>query len=376
MEFNFEAAIEDLGGAAGIARLANEARAPSDYLLQTNILPVRARPGYTADDAGVVVRSTMAGLVGMDSKYPEGGVVDANTFREKIAKMGHQVNLSEAARRQLREVVERMALQGESGRAGVLMVNTLLNFVNKLLLQPHWDRIEYLCGQTLFFDEIAWTFNGSHLALDYQSPAENLFATRTGNAAYGASGSQFWQDHRLAQRRLTNADYLIIGHGETINEIVYNDANSADILAAGDGQYRIRRFRGSLERPVTDVRDTATFVAYSKEGELYSAPGSEDTITVPFAPEGFLLYIARGRPDSDLIEIDQGSTDDGENDVELGYTHLGPTEEANGALGVWARVYTPEDMPMQVRGQSASNVLPVLRNGKRRVVLSTEMQEV
>lgn len=370
MEINFDAALRDLGGAAGIARLANEARAPGSYLLQTNILPVRQRAGYTAEDAGMVVRSVMAGMVGMDSKYPEGGVIDVNTFREQIAKLAHQVNLSERTKRHLRETVATMVAQGQQGQAGMVVINTILNFVNKLLIQPHFDRIEYLCGQVLFLDQINWRFNGANLALSYGTDAAHLFPTRTGTAAYGSTASVFWADHRAAQKLLKGADYIIIGHGNTINEVVYNETNSADILAADDGQFTIRRYRGSLERPVTDARDTARLVSYNLEGEVYAAGGAGGTVKVPFAPEGYLLYVARGRPDTDLVEIGGGSTPE-ENDLEIGYTHLGPTEEAEGALGLWARVYKPEDMPMQLRGQSASNVLPVLRKGDRRVVLST-----
>lgn len=375
MEINFDAAFDELGGAAGIARIANEARAPSSYLLQTNILPVRLRNGYTAEDGGMIVRSTMAGMVGMDSKYPEGGVIDINTFREQIAKLAIQANLSERTKRHLRETVERMSLQGEQGRVAGVVVGTLLNFLNKMLLQPHWDRIEYLCGQVLFLDQIDWRFNGSNLALDYQTLAAHLFATRTGTAAYGSTASTFWADHRAAQRLLRNGEYRIIAHGSTLDDIVYNDANSADILAAEGGAFTIRRFRGSLERPATDARDVARLVSYNLEGEVFSADGDGTTVTVPFAPPGFLLYVAMGRPDDDLVQIDAGSTvDPDEQNLEIGYTHLGPTEEANGNLGLWARIYTPEEMPMQARGQSASNVLPVLRKGTRRVVLSTELQ--
>jgi len=374
MEVNFDAAIRELGGPTGIARLANEARAPSTYLLQSSILPVRLRTGYTAEDSAMVVRTVMAGLVGTDSKYPEGGVIDINTFREQIAKIAIQNNLSEQVKRQLRETVTAMVTQGQQGRVGATVVLTVLNYVRKMLLQPHWDRIEYLCGQVLFLDEIDWRFNGSVLALDYSSPAANLLPTRTGAAAYGAAGSQFWQDHRLAQRRLLNADYMVIGHGSTINEVVYNEANTADVLEASNGRFRIRRYRGTIERPVTDARDMATFVSYNLEGEVYSPNGDGGTVKVPFAPPGFLLYVARGRPDNDLLQIDAGSTmDEGAETLELGYVHLGPTEEADGRLGVWARVYTPEDMPSQLRGQSASNTLPVMRNRTRRVVSSTEL---
>jgi len=44
--------------------------------------------------------------------------------------------------------------------------------------------------------------------------------------------------------------------------------------------------------------------------------------------------------------------------LRLGYTHIGPTEEADGALGRWARVYTPDDRQWELCGEGVTNGLP------------------
>src|SRR5699024_1188291 len=176
-----------------------------------------------------------------------------------------QANLSEKARREIRQFAERYALRGRDGEIAALVQQTVLNFINKLLLQPHFDRTEYLRGQALAMGQIDWTFGGINLKVDYPIPSDHMFATRTGNDGYGGTSSKWWADHRKAQRLLKGTYDLSIAHPDTIDEIVYNDANSANILSIANGRYTIQRFRGSLERPSTDARETMTLVAYSKE---------------------------------------------------------------------------------------------------------------
>lgn len=373
MEINFVRAIANLGGTQGILRLVNASRPASDYLLAT-FLPQRLRAGYVAKDGVLVVRSTMAGLVGMDSKLPEGGAIDVNTFAEQIAKLGIQHNLDEKTRREIREnartIFDAPAAQG-GGQAGVdqYVERVVLNFVNKLLIQPLDDREEWLRGQVLGTGAIAWTFNGIPLTLDYQVPAGNKFPTRTGTAAYGGSASVFWDDVKLARRTLKGQVGAVIGHSSVIDAIIYNSANSINIL--GDGQrVQIQRYRGSLERASTDARETLTLIRYDKEGEVLDPDGSGNTKKLPFFPVGALTFVASTQ-DSTEIDIGAGSTDNPDNQLELGWTQLGPTEEADGQLGRWSRVYTPEAMPMQLRGQAAENALPVLRGRGRLVIAST-----
>lgn len=371
MENNFQAALTALGGADAVVRIARETRPPSDYLF-TTLLPDRLKPSYRADDGAMVVRATMAGAVGMDSKYPEGGLIDVTTFAENIAKLAIQVNLSEKSRRDLREFAERAILNG--GSAGPVFERALLNFVDKLLLQGLWDRAEYLRGRALATGAIAWTFNGINLAIDYQIPLANKFATRTGTAAYGGSASVFWADVKAGRRLLRGSLRVAIAHSDTIDAIIYNSANAANIVSDEGGSVRIQRYRGTLERPSTDAQESMALVRYDKEGEVFDPTIAGATIKVPFMPRGVVLLVGDNPGTGEFIVGEgEGSTDNPANTLELGYTHVGPTEEANGTPGRWARVYTPDDMPMQFRGQAASNELPVIRATKKIVLLSTDL---
>jgi len=47
--------------------------------------------------------------------------------------------------------------------------------------------------------------------------------------------------------------------------------------------------------------------------------------------------------------------------------------EGNGQPGRWARVYTPQDEPWQLKGQGVTNGLPVIENPEKLAVISTEM---
>jgi hypothetical protein len=68
-----------------------------------------------------------------------------------------------------------------------------------------------------------------------------------------------------------------------------------------------------------------------------------------------------------------GSTIDPAADMALGYTHIAPTVEGNGLPGRWADLGTPDERPWELRGRGVSNVLPVIENPDKLVVLHTEM---
>lgn len=368
---NWPAAIEELGGADAVLRIANEARPPASYLLNT-FLPEREMPTYRAEDAQLVIRATMAQLTGMDSAYPEGGAMDVGTFSEKIAKLSHKVTLTEQARRTIREMVERFVLQRrEESVISAAVITSLLNFINKLLLQPHFDRREWLRGQVLCTGGIDWTSNGIPLVLDYSIPDEHKFPTRLGTDAYGGTTSKWWEDHRKARRLLRGTYTLSLAHQDTVDDIRYNSANELNTLSADNGRYVLQRFRGSLERASTNADETMVLVAYNGEGEIRDPNDPSKLIRVPFMERGVVVDIGAGAPDESLLPIGQGSTADPDaRRLEIGYTHVGPTEENNGAMGTWARVYTPENMPMQLVGESVSNSLPVVYpSGRRRIVI-------
>jgi hypothetical protein len=372
MAIDFNAALAELGGDAGIAEIANDARAPGDYLLAT-ILPERNLPGWEARAGNMTIRTVMAGLVGMDSKYPEGGAHSVNTFREQLAKIAHQENLPEQLLRELLGFVERAIIEGRPTLD--MVVNTVLNMLNKLLLQSAYDTEEWSRGQALFTGAFQWESNGIELDVDYGIPAANLFDTRTGNSAYGGSASVFWADYKAARRILKNNLRAVIGTTNTVDSIVYNEANTLEVIGQDGGTFTIRRLVGSgvNQRPSTNATETVTLIAYDGQGEAV-VPGSTSGATqkVDFIPEGALGLFARNDGAREF-RIDEGSTPDPDNDLELGWTQIGPTIEGLGRLGRWARMFTPEAMPMQLRGQVAENFLPVIRNPEKIVIMSTEV---
>lgn len=370
MAIDFNAAVQEIGGDEGVLTIANQARVPANYLL-ASILPERQRAGYEATAGSMSVKTTMAGMVGMDSTYPEVGAIALSTFREQIGKFASQTTLTEQMIRELQAFVDRAILDGASSTD--VVVNTLLNGLNKLILQAHFDRAEWLRGQALFTGELAWTFNGISLALDYGIPSANVFPTRTSTSAYGGSASVFWSDVKAAKRILKNRVFAMIGNSTMVDEIIYNEANALEVVGQTDNTFRIRRLVGSgvNQRPSTNAMETVDLISYDGEGSVRDPANPNNTLPVQFVPDGVMGVFAR--PSDRTFEIGQGSTPDPESRTELGYTHLGPTIENNGRLGRWARIFKPEEMQMNVIMQGAENSLPVIRNPDLIVLMSTAL---
>ena len=336
------------------------------YLFNT-LLPEMNKPSYYVDSGTMTVRSTMAGLVGMDSPYPPGGMVETNTFLEQSAKMAIDVPLHERTLRSIQEMLTQVMIAGGSTKEA--LAQEALNFLNKVVIQAMLDRAEWLRGQALVNGEIDWTFNGINLAVDYGIPTANMLTSRTGNDAYNGSASKFWTDVRAAQRLLRYNVRAVIAHSDTINAIVDNSVNNALIVNQSIGGMAIRRYKDVEGNtvPSADARDALTLIAYDEEGEILDPANPGSTITVPFMPTGKLLFV--GNNNRSGYRVGQGSTDDPTEDLALGYTHLAPTVEG-GSPGRWARLFTPPEQPWQLRGQGAQNLLPVLE-APAKVVVAT-----
>lgn len=368
MELNFIEAISALGPRAAF-RIANATRPPTNYLFNT-LLPEMNKPSYYVDSGNMTVRSTMAGLVGMDSPYPPGGVVEVSTFLEQSAKMAIDVALTEGALRQIQEILAQVMMGG--GNTKEALSQEALNFLNKVIIQALLDRAEWLRGQALVIGEIDWTFNKKNLSVDYGIPTANILTNRTGNDAYGGSTSKFWDDWRTAQTLLRYNVRAAIAHSNTINEIVNNAENDALITQQLVGSFTLRRYKDVAGNtiPSADARDQIQLVVYDEEGEIFDPTDPSTTITVPFMPEGKILFV--GNNNRSGYRVGQGSTDDPAEDLALGYTHVAPTVEG-GSPGRWARLFTPQDEPWQLRGQGVQNLLPVIEAPKKIVVASTDM---
>lgn len=374
MLFNFAEALEQIGEGAAV-RVANNARPPANYLFST-FLPERMQPDYHVEAATMIVRTTMAGLVGMDSPYPPGGTMEIGTFLENAAKIGVSNTLTEGALRQLQSLLREMMLNGGGGNE--FLVNEALNFLNKVIIQAMLDTDEWLRGQALVYGLINWTFNKKNLYVDYGIPAANKLTTRTdaNNDSYSDTASAFWTDVRTAQTTLRYDVRAAIMNSSTFNKIVNNSANNIQLVSQSLNSFTVRRYAtiGGNTVLSSDTRDGMTFIIYDEEAEvLDTTPASAlgTTQIIKYMPDGKILFV--GGNAGNRYRVGLGSTDNPRNDLELGYHAICPTVEGGGAMGRWARLYTPQGYPMQLRGEGAENSLPVIYSPQRIVIATTEM---
>lgn len=366
MLLNFAEVLRRLGADAAF-RIANALRPTADYLFAT-LLPERLAASYFVRSGTMTVRATMAGLVGMDAPYPPTSITEADTFLEQTAKIANHVPLSEQAIRDLQQL---LLLAGQGG-ATVDSAVEALNFLNKAVLQPHMDTAEYLRGEAMVYGAIDWTFGNIRLQVNYGLPAGNLLPLRSGTAAYHSTASEFWNDVRAARRILRYAVRAFIAHPEQIDAILANTANSLAVTGQEGGSFTVRRYQTIAGNTVfsSDARDTVTLIAYDREGEILDPANPGQTIKIPFMPKGKILAVGENRDPG--YRVGQGSTASPQDALALGYTHMGPTVEGGGRLGRWSRLFTPENMPMQLHGQAVTNLMPVIEAPKKIVVLSTD----
>ena len=372
MLLNFVEALSRLGRDAGF-RIANEVRPDNTYAFRA-FLPERNMPTYDVKAANMTVRSTMAGLVGMDSAYPPGGVVESSYFLAESAKLANEVYLPEETIRHMQSILLQMAVNQTPTLD--FIANEALNFLNKAVIQPHRDVMEWLRGQALCNGAIDWTFNQKRLYVDYGVPAANKLTTRTNsnNDSYGDSASAFWTDIRAARQALR---YNVRGfwlNSRTLDEILNNSVNSLEVLSQTNAGAEVRKFTtiGGNTVPAQDARDRVILNLYDGEGEILDPADRSKTKVVKFLPDGKIIGV--GNNSRSGYRVGEGSTADPEADTALGYTHIAPTVEAGGRPGLWAELYTPQDKPYQLNGRGVTNGLPVLEAPQKIVIMTTELQ--
>lgn len=372
MNLNFAEALAKVAQAQGqdfAFEMANQARPPQDYLFGT-ILPEETKPDYAVTAGAMTVRPTMAGLVGMDSPYPETGATDIMTFLANSAKIANQVTLPEQALRELQAWVRAAGLGDAASNEAA--ANTALNFLDKLIIQAHLDTFEYLRGKALTAGAIDWTFNKKRWQVDYGIPSGNFLPNRTGTAAYAGSASAFWSDVLLLRRILNYDVRAFIAHPDMISDIISNSVNSLRVTNQGPLGVEVVRFRGATEVPSGDQRERLTLIPYAAQGEIYDyVTGGGATTKVTFMPRTKLLAVGSG--DTNQFTVGLGATTDPINTMRLGYTHIAPTVEGGGRPGRWSRLYVPDDRPMQLVGQGVTNGMPVIINNTKTAVASSDL---
>lgn len=375
MEFDLRQAIENLDQTQ-VFEIANGARPPAEYLFDA-ILPSRNMDTYDIDGGSMTIKTTMAGLSGMDSVFAEGGAAEETTFSGKTGKMTITSVLPEKFLRQLQQMLLRLTAQSQPTEQAIQ--DTGLNFVNKIIVQAMLDREEWLKGQALFTGGIDWTFNGKRLEADYGIPSDNFLPARTGNNKYAGSTSKFWEDYYSAQEILDWDIRAVIMHPTTLKAIMSNsDVNQLQIAQSDqfNGVFTFQRLvsRGGNTVLSSDPRDQTTIIIYNKEAEIWDLDNPGQTTKIPFCPVGGVLYLGAPRSNNAFV-VGEGGTQPPitESPLAIGYGHVAPTTEGGGLPGRWGRLYVPEGRPWSLVADGVENFLPVIEDPDRIVIATTDI---
>lgn len=371
MDLDFAAAIAALAGSDGdgLYSIANASRAPGDYLLET-LLPEVEKTTYHVDGGNIIIRSTMAGLVPMDSPFPPGGQVEVGSFLHKTGKIGNDVPVNEETLRAIQDLMLRLFAQGITGNERLL--DEMLNFYDKVILQPHHDTMEWLRGQVLQFGAIDWNYNNVRLNINYNIPAGNFMAESSiaSGKAWHLPGSDFWEKMQALRRQLKGNTRAFLITPRTADIIRYNPAHNI-VAIEGEGTITFRKLVNNGANFSQDANDTIKFVIYDKEGEIINPVDPTSTIIVPFLSDG--RVVAVGNNTFRGYRVGEGSTPNPDADKAIGYTHIAPTVEGGSRPGRWGRMYVPQDSPWMFKGQGVTNGLPVLLAPEKVGGASTEL---
>lgn len=374
MEFDLRAAIESLDQ-QDVFEIVNDARPAGNYLFNS-LLPNRNEDSYDIEGGNMSIRTTMAGLSGMDSEYNEGGAADSTEWNGKTAKLTIRANLPEKFLRKLQGTLMKLLARRLSTTETIQ--GTALNFVNKIIVQALLDREEWLKGQALFTGEIDWTFKGKRLEANYGIPAANFLPSRTGNDRYGGSTSKLWEDVYTAQMLLNWDVRAIIVDPGLLKDILSNAAvNQLQFISSDPvtGRFSFRRLvdRGGVMMLDSDPRAQIDFLAYPETGEIWDLANPGKTKKIPFCPVGGMLFV--GTPVSKTVFTigAEGSTPEPPSPVAIGYGHLAPTTEGGGNPGRWGQVYVPQDEPWQIAARAAENFLPVIESPESLVIANSQV---
>jgi hypothetical protein len=350
--------------------LINQARTPADYLL-ASILPERDIANYQASSSNMTVRTIMAGLVAMDSPLPPGGFFEASSFSESIFKVGIQVAFNEQQMRELQQTIMQMIVQGLPSTEYI--TTTFLNAFQKMIIQAHFDLVEWMRGQVLSTGRLVINNGNLSIDVDYGVPAANILPVRTGANAYDGATSKFWDDIILLSRLLRAYGVrAFLVHPDTFDVIINNPANKI-VVTAGDiyggvGPVTVRKQVLDQVQPTGDARDTVTLLRYGNESETYDI-ANKTTKRLPFLPPGKLIAVANNTNSS--YPVGRGSSEQVQNT--LGYVHIGPTVEGGGQTGRFGRVLNPQDKPTDIRMEGVANLMPVIEAPQRLAIATTAM---
>lgn len=383
MQFNFAEIIAEqnanLKGMDNFAfKMARTQLVPADYLGNT-ILPNMPKSTYYVKGSSMRIYPTELGLVPMDTPLPPMGAMTSEQFFENTTKIGGAMNFPEATLRDLQEWANAYFAQVASteglaaAQAGVKerLVESVIG-MSSLMLKAQWDTMERLKWQALAKGVITWTYGKIALNVQYNIPTVNV-KNYTSTDSFYNTASKFWTAIKYIYTVLEGGFTLVTNYNSWI-DMLNNPVNNVTVnidqqLGNGLSVKEISYVNEDKVNPQQrDRRERQRIIVYNKSGTVIDKNG--DLIALPFIEDGDWIAVGAAKPEG--FELLQGSTPDPNNEYELGYNHIAPTVEG-GQSAIWQRVFTPQDKPYQLQGETASNFLPVIINPNRVVQIHTAM---
>lgn len=389
MEFSFLDIINMLNTALPAGdnfafRMARAATQPSDYLFE-RIMPSMNKNTWHTSGGTMTITPTILGDVSMDTPYPPMGVMEAATFFEKIGKFAGMMFFNEEQQKELLDIINGLRIESSMDRRdGFGDINTQFNMVRETgradgntingarinavlgisnsIQKSHWDTREYLRGEALTEGLINYTFNNIKMEIDYKIPAANV-DTYSGNNRFDQSTSKFWDWVFKVFRTMVNPQFFM--NSTSYYEIANNPANQIVNFELQGTVRSMIRYRDNVIQQKRDSREQIQVNIYDKAGSIMNA-AAKTLVSKPFL-KGKRIF-AVGDLNTSEIELSLGGMTDPDDQLRLGYTHIGPTIEGGGRSGIYARIYSPEGKPMQVLAETATNMLPVILNPKKLMI--------
>lgn len=389
MEYDFQSIIGMLNanipsGDNFAFRLARNANAPGD-LLFNKMLPRENRASWHTSGGTMTITPTILNDVAMDSDPAPMGNLESSLFSEKISKFGGQMFFNEAQQREWIEMENDIRLSasreglnvagdmegqlrmfGETGMADSNTINgrrlnIIANVIRSMQLS-HFNTSEWLGGEALTEGKIEYNFSGLEMKIDYKIPSTQI-KDYSGNDRFDQSASKWWTFVRYCYKTFRNPMFYM--NSNSYYDIVENDVNKIqEQFITGDVR-PMSKYRDDAVTQKQDANERVNVNIYDKAGAIMDV-STKSLTTKPFLKNKRVVVI--GELNTSQIELTLGGVTDPDNNLRIGYTHVGPTVEGGGRSGIYANIYTLPHKPQQIFTDTYVNMLPVILNPKKIII--------
>ena len=374
-----------VGGDNFAFRRSRNANPPSEYLFSTRILPRMNKPTWNIRGGNLTITPTELKPVAMDSEPAPMGNLQATFYNERISKFGGQMFFNEQQQRELIEAEQDVRLMASlSGSNVVGDIDTQINMVaatgradgntingariNRILgivefiQASHWNTSEALAGEALSEGLLDENFSGLDIKVDYKIPAARV-KDYSGNDRFDQSASKWWEFVRFCYKTLKNPQFY--GNSNSYFDIVENSVNAVrEQFITGDVR-PMSKYNPAVITQNTDANERMNFNIYDKAGAVMDV-ASKSLVSKPFLKDKRIIVI--GELQTSQIELTLGGVTDPDNELAIGYTHVGPTVEGGGQPGIYSNIFTKPEMPMQLHVATYVNMLPIITDPKKTII--------